>query len=320
MNNDIYILSVETSCDETSVAIFKNRQLLSHIITSSATHQSLYGGVVPEIASRYHEKNIVDCYLKAIKQANINQNQLTHIAYTAFPGLPGSLHVGKVFAKTIATILNIKCIEINHLHAHIFSATINNQITFPTIGLVLSGGETCLYLVRDFDDITTLNQTKDDAIGECYDKVAKVLGWKYPGGPVIDSNFDESKATISFIKPNPPYQDFSFSGLKTAIINYVHNLRQKNQEIDKIAVASSFQKFVIDDVIKKTKYYLDFYNLDSLIIGGGVCANRFLRKRLMGLAKTILIPQIIYCGDNAAMIGIYAYHLILNNKKSILIK
>lgn len=317
---DFIILSIETSCDETSLALFENNILKAHVITSSATQHALYGGVVPEIASRYHESNIMSCLEDLFKQTTYNLFDLTHVAYTAFPGLPGSLHVGKVFAKQIASITNAELVPINHLHAHIFSATIDQEINFPTLGLVLSGGESCLYLVNDFDDIQNINQTKDDAIGECYDKVAKVLDWPYPGGPIIDKNYDESKATIEFLKPLPVENNFSFSGIKTAVINYVHNLKQKRIPIDTISIASSFQKFVINEVMKKVNFYLKKYELKSIIIGGGVSANRLLRQKIGELNATSLIPQLIYTGDNAAMIGIYAYHLIKNNKKSILKK
>lgn len=228
MEQNYFILSIETSCDETSVAVFHNQKLLSHVISSSSEDQAIHGGVVPELASRYHEQNIVNVYDQAIRQAMIDPFNITHIAFTAFPGLPGCLHVGKIFAKQLASLLNAKLVPINHLHAHAFSAIIDQQIHLPALALVVSGGETVIYQIDDYDQITILNQTQDDAIGEVFDKVARALGWAYPGGPIIDRNYDFKQADLQFIKQSQVNAPFSFSGLKTAIINYIHNHHQKN--------------------------------------------------------------------------------------------
>ncbi|MCV3743279.1 tRNA (adenosine(37)-N6)-threonylcarbamoyltransferase complex transferase subunit TsaD [Ureaplasma sp. ES3154-GEN] len=320
MTNDLYILSIETSCDETSMAVFKNNQLLAHNITTSMQVQADYGGVVPEVASRYHEQNIVLVFRTVIKQAGINPNQLTHIAYTAFPGLPGCLHVGKVFADLISRIYRAELVKINHLHAHLFSAGIDQPIKFPFLGLVVSGGETSIYHVKDYDDIEIINQTQDDAVGEVYDKIARILGWNYPGGPIIDKHYDPEEADLMLVKHPKPEQMFSFSGLKTAFINYVHNLRQKKRDVNKVQVGSSLQKYIVDELCLKLEYYLQRYNLNRIYLGGGVSANKLLRTRIKTLANEVYIPQLLYTTDNAAMIGIYAYFLIKNNKKSVLIK
>lgn len=320
MNDNYLILSIESSCDETSLALFENNKLIAHKISSSASIQSLHGGVVPELASRYHEQNINHLFNEILNETKINPLTITHVAYTAMPGLPGCLHVGKVFAKQLAVLINAELVPINHLHAHVFSASINQNLTFPFLGLVVSGGESCIYLVNDYDEIKVLNQTHDDAIGECYDKIARVLGWKYPGGPIIDKNYQENLATLEFIKSQPAAKDFSFSGLKTAVINYIHNAKQKKISFDPVVIASSFQKFAINEIIKKIKYYLNLYKLNHLAIGGGVSANSLLRKKIQSLDVISYIPEMIYTGDNAAMIGAYAYALIKNHKKSILIK
>lgn len=320
MEEKYLILSIESSCDETSLALFENNELIAHKISSSASAQAFHGGVVPELASRYHEHNINRLFVDILNETKIDPLTITHVAYTAMPGLPGCLHVGKVFAKQLASLINAELVPINHLHAHVFSASIDQELVFPFLGLVVSGGESCLYLVSDYDQIKILNQTQDDAIGECYDKVARILGWNYPGGPIIDKNYQEDLATLEFIKSQPAAKNFSFSGLKTAVINYVHNSKQKKLDFDPIVIASSFQKFAINEVIKKVKYYLDLYQLKRLAIGGGVSANSLLRKKIRDLNVISYIPQMIYTGDNAAMIGAYAYALIKNHKKSILIK
>ncbi|MCV3728746.1 tRNA (adenosine(37)-N6)-threonylcarbamoyltransferase complex transferase subunit TsaD [Ureaplasma miroungigenitalium] len=320
MPKDLYILSIETSCDETSMAIFHNQKLLAHTITSSMQAQAFYGGVVPEVASRYHESNIVPVFLKTIQEAQIAPEQLTHVAYTAFPGLPGCLHVGKVFADLISRLYKTELVPINHLHAHLFSAGINHPIKFPFLGLVVSGGETSIYEVHDYDDITILNQTQDDAVGEVYDKIARLLDWSYPGGPIIDQHYDPKKTTLKLVEPRPVAHMFSFSGIKTAFINYVHNHKQKNLPVDKITVASSLQAFLIQELIRKMTYYLGIYQFDRIYLGGGVSANKLLRQEIQTLASEVYIPDLLYTTDNAAMIGIYAYFLIINNKKSVLVK
>ena len=188
------ILGIETSCDETSMAIIKNDKIIAHYTTTSSDVQATYGGVVPEVASRYHLKNIHNVFLKVLEESKIDASEITHIVFTNNPGLPGCLYVGKVFAKTLASIINAELVPINHLYGHIFSAYIESgKPLFPMLSVVISGGHSSIYLVNDFEDISVLNETQDDALGEVYDKVARVVGWNYPGGPIIDKNYDDNK-------------------------------------------------------------------------------------------------------------------------------
>lgn len=313
------VLGIETSCDETSMAIIKDDQLIAHYTTSSADVQSRYGGVVPEVASRYHMKNIHHVFDEVLKQAQITPFEISHIVYTACPGLPGCLHVGATFAKTLAQLINADLVPINHLYGHLFSAYIESgEPTFPLLGLVVSGGHTSIYYAKNYQDIEIINETQDDAIGEVYDKVARIVGWNYPGGPVIDKNYDESKATINFLEGMPANNKFSYSGLKTAVINYVHNKKQHNEPIDQISIASSFQKYAINDIIKKLKYSLELNNnINCIALGGGVSANRLLREKISQLpVKQIDIPLLKYTGDQAAMIAHYGNKLIEELEKN----
>lgn len=311
-------LGIETSCDETSMAIIVDGKLVSHVTTSSAQQQAQYGGVVPEVASRYHLKNLHHVFLKTLNDANFEPRQITHIAYTALPGLPGSIHVGTLFAKMLSSLIGAKLIPINHLYGHLFSPYLEQQnlkIEFPFLGLVVSGGHTTLYDVKSIDEIEILNETSDDAIGEVYDKVARVLGWSYPGGPIVDKNYDETKADLKFVGHHSPKDQFSYSGLKTAVINYVHKLNQQQKPLDKIEIASSFQKEIIDDLMNKTAYIFQKGNYKKIVIGGGVSANKYLRTHMQNITQNIDIPLLKYTGDNAAMIVFYAYQkLFLKNE------
>lgn len=302
------ILSIETSCDETSVAIISNNKVINNIIASSANKQTKFGGVVPEVAAREHEKNIINTLSNSLKDINIKK--ITHIAYTSTPGLRVCINVGEILAKTLANFLKIELLPINHLYGHIFSFwDLKSSIEYPFISLVASGGNTILYLVNSPNNIEVLNQTTDDAIGECYDKVARVLGLGYPGGPKIDKLFDESKANINFIhnKNFDTHKSFSFSGLKTAVLNYINNNKNKLNNDHIIEIVSSFQKQAIDILIDKTNYYLNLYKVNSISIGGGVAANNYLRNRISSLnIKNKYIPNKNMCGDNALMIGLYA--------------
>ena len=312
------ILGIETSCDETSMAIIKNDKIIAHYTTTSSDVQATYGGVVPEVASRYHLKNIHNVFLKVLEESKIDAAEITHIVFTNNPGLPGCLYVGKVFAKTLASIINAELVPINHLYGHIFSAYIESgKPLFPMLSVVISGGHSSIYLVNDFEDISVLNETQDDALGEVYDKVARVVGWNYPGGPVIDKNYDDNKTNLKFMQPMSAAAKFSFSGLKTSIINYVHNKKQLGIEIDPIAVASSFQKFAIDDVMKKVKYALsENINIKCISLGGGVSANSLLRSEMQKLnIDQIDIPLLKYTGDQAAMIAFYGNELIKFKKR-----
>jgi N6-L-threonylcarbamoyladenine synthase len=238
---DKYILAIETSCDDTCVAISRNNQILSNIVSSSQNQHKKYGGIVPEIAARSHETNLSISYERAIKQAKIKQNQITHIGYTALPGLPGSLHMGKIFAKSIGNLLNVPILPINHMYGHIYSFAINDdaKISYPFISLVISGGHTSIYLVKSIKDIQVLNETADDAVGETLDKVGRILGFAYPGGVNIDKTFNLKKANLKLIRHFKPEEKFSFSGIKTHILNLVNQNKMLKHKIDKVAIASS---------------------------------------------------------------------------------
>ena len=314
---DKVVLGIETSCDETSMAIIKNDKLIAHYTTSSADVQSRYGGVVPEVASRYHMKNIHFVFEQVLKQADLKPTDINYITYTAMPGLPGCLHIGITFAKTLAQLTGAKLVPVNHLYGHLFSPYIEEgEPKFPLLGLVASGGHTSIYYAKDYEDIVIVNETQDDAIGEVYDKVARVIGWTYPGGPIIDRNYDESKATIQFMEGMPASATFSYSGLKTSVINYVHNKKQHNITVDPVEIASSFQKYAINDIMKKVRYTMEQYPVECIALGGGVSANSLLRKKMQELdVKQVDIPLLKYTGDQAAMIAHYGNKLIEQNSK-----
>lgn len=311
-------LGIETSCDETSMAIYEKDRLLSHVISSSANVQASYGGVVPEVASRYHLKNLHHVFLETLNKANVKPEDITHIVYTAFPGLPGSVHIGTLFAKVLANVINAKLIPVNHLYGHLFSAYLEQEqkIEFPFLGLVVSGGHTTIYDVKSFDDISIINETQDDAIGEVYDKVARILGWTYPGGPIIDKNYDPIKTNIKFVQQHHAQDKLSYSGLKTAVINYVHQKNQKKISFDPVEVASSFQKEIIQDLIDKVKYAFNHTNYKRIVVGGGVSANSLLRKELKDIHSEVDLPLLKYTGDNAAMIVYYGYKLEEHRSKN----
>lgn len=313
-SNKIIILGIETSCDETSVALLINNKIIDEITTSSAIVQASFGGVVPEVATRYHQKNIHKICSELLDRNHININQLTHIAYTNCPGLPGCLHIANCFAQTLANLTKAQLIPINHLYGHLFSPYINKdkEPKFPLLGLVISGGHTTIYLAHNYKDIEILNETQDDAVGEVYDKVSRALGMGYPGGPKIDKLFDPKQATIHFLKNNfEPHLPFSFSGIKTAVLNYINSLNLKKQPLDIVQIASSFQKTIIDEVIRKIKYYIQKYHIQSLSLGGGVAANNYLRNEVSKLNLTnIDISELKYTGDQASMIVWYGSKLI----------
>lgn len=313
MKNKI-ILGIETSCDETSLALIINDKLIDELTTSSANVQTNFGGVVPEIATRYHQNNIHLLLQSILVNNNLTINDLTHIVYTQLPGLPGCLHVGACFAKTLANLLNIELIGVNHLYGHLFSPYIDSidEPKFPILGLIISGGHTTIYLANSYTNIHILNETRDDAVGEVYDKVARKLGLGYPGGPKIDKLFDLSKNNINFLKNNlPENEQFSFSGIKTSVLNYINTNKQNNIGIDIVEVATSFQKTIIDDVIKKLKYQLKQYpNINEIAVGGGVAANNYLRNELIKIHPNVLISPLKYTGDQASMIVHYGSKLI----------
>ncbi|GHU32245.1 tRNA N6-adenosine threonylcarbamoyltransferase [Bacilli bacterium] len=305
------ILAIETSCDDTGIAVIKNGKVLSNVVLSTAKQHIKYGGIVPEIAARGHEQDLLPALMSAINQAKIKLSDLTSIAYTAEPGLPGSLHIGKVFAKSLASLLKVPLIPVDHMMGHVFSFGINRPkvIKFPLLALVVSGGHTSIYLFRSIKDYYVLNKTADDAVGETLDKVGRMLGLPYPGGVSIDKIYNSKSATIKLIKHYPPEQSFSFSGIKTHMLNLINKFKAKGLLIDQKALASSLLKWMIDEIVIKLNFYIRKCKVKTLVVGGGVSANKALAMALSILPIKLLIPEKKYTGDNAAMIGMYAYLL-----------
>ncbi len=312
---DIYILAIETSCDETSMAIVKNgRDIVSLTVLTQMQVHANFGGVVPEIASRMHTENITMVLEDTLKKAKMQVSDVDAIAVTYKPGLLGSLLVGIEFAKTLAFVYKKPLIKVNHLIGHIYANAINNELKFPILSLVVSGGHTELVVMEDDYKFKLLGATLDDAIGEAYDKVARVLDIPYPGGPGIDKLALEGK--VSYDLPRPVMDNsynFSYSGLKSHIINVVHNHKQKNEEIRRADLAASFQYVAVDELKRKLELALKNTGIKNVIVAGGVSANKYLRKEIASVCEeyhaNLSIPEIIYCTDNAAMIGAAAYPL-----------
>ena len=316
-NKDIYILGIESSCDDTSAAILKNDKVLSNVIANQDIHKN-YGGVVPELASRAHLSNIIPTVESAIKEAKISLDQLSAISFTKGPGLMGSLIVGTEFSKALGISLKIPVIEVNHMQAHILVHFINNgniKPSFPFLGVTISGGHTQFILVKNYFEMEILGETLDDAIGEAFDKCGKKLGLGYPAGPLIDKlakKGDEDK--FKFPLPKVEGGDISYSGTKTAFINFLHKNKTKNiefinQNINDIC--ASIQKNLIDNLMNKVHLLSLENNIDTIVFGGGVSANSYLKRRLEKYSNDnelkIFIPEIQFSTDNAAMIGIVGY-------------
>ena len=313
---DVYILVIETSCDETSASIVKNgdTEIATVVLTQIDIHKD-FGGVVPEIASRHHVKNITMVIEDCLEKANMKISDIDAIAVTYGPGLVGSLLVGVEAAKTLAYVNNKPLIPVNHMSGHIYANQLVEPLKFPLIALVVSGGHTQLIYMEDHYKFKEIGSTLDDAVGECYDKVARVINVPYPGGPTVDKWAHEGEDTYELPLPkNDNSYDFSFSGLKSAIINLVHNEEQRGNEIRKKDLATSFQNTVVEIITKKTMKALKDYNVNNLIVAGGVAANKGLREKLISLCNEnnihLSFPEMKYCTDNAAMIaasGYYAY-------------
>lgn len=328
---DTYILGIESSCDETSCSIVKNGRV--DIGTSISTQISIhknYGGVVPEIASREHVKNITFVIEECLEKAQMKMEDIDAIAITYGPGLIGSLLIGLEAAKTLSFIYNKPLIPVHHIAGHIYANSLEKEMKFPLLALVVSGGHTELVLMKDHYKFEKLGGTLDDAIGECYDKVARVLGLEYPGGPKVDKLAHMGKPTYKLPIPmNDDSYNFSFSGLKSAVINLNHNLEQRNEQLNKEDLATSFQNVAITEIINKTRKAIKEENIKNLIVAGGVAANQGLREEVTKLGKElgvdVTIPSMKYCTDNATMIaaaGYYAYKagriadLTLNSKSN----
>jgi N6-L-threonylcarbamoyladenine synthase len=312
---DVIILAIETSCDETSMAIVKNgcQVLAMTVLTQMDTHAN-FGGVVPEIASRMHTENITMVLEDTLTKAKMTIEDVDAIAVTYAPGLLGSLLVGVECAKVLAMVYDKPFIAVNHTMGHIFANAIDNEMVYPCLALIVSGGHTDLVKMNADDDIEFLGSTIDDAVGEVYDKVARVLGLKYPGGPNVDRLSKEGEATYSLPKPmTKSTYDFSFSGLKSAVINLVHNEEQRGNEIRKADLARSFQEAAVDELVRKVELAYQQTNIKEMILAGGVSANQFLRSAMEELSRKynvhFHVPNFQYCTDNAAMIGAAAYVL-----------
>lgn len=318
MNKDTYILGIETSCDETSIAIVKNgsEDVYTCVATQMDTHAE-FGGVVPEIASRMHTESITFVLEDVLTKSGITWDMIDAVAVTYAPGLLGSLLVGIEFAKTLAFLHDKPLVAVHHIAGHIYANNLVDKIEFPSLGLVVSGGHTELILMKGDYDFEVLGSTLDDAIGECFDKIARIIGLKYPGGPNIDRYAKEGKHTYTLPKPlDDDSLNFSYSGLKSYIINLVHNETQRGHDVNKYDLAKSFQDVAVDEITRKTTLAIKRYgDVKSLIVAGGVSANSYLRSELerMGrdLGVKVSIPPLKYCTDNATMIAAAAYPLYL---------
>lgn len=307
---DKYILAFETSCDETSVAVLKNDQeLLSNIIASQIDSHKRFGGVVPEVASRHHVEVITTCINEALSEANITVSDLTAVAVTEGPGLVGALLVGIAAAKAFAWAHELPLIPVNHMAGHLWAARQVKPLEFPLMALLVSGGHTELVYVSEPGDYKIIGETRDDAVGEAYDKVGRVMQLTYPAGREIDTLAHQGKDVFNFpramMKHDDPALEFSFSGLKSAFINTVHNAEQKGESLDVKDLSASFQAAVLDVLLAKTKIALTEYPVKMLVVAGGVAANKGLRDRLAAEITEIdvVIPPLRLCGDNAGMIA-----------------
>ena len=315
---NVLILSVESSCDETSVAIVKNgREVLSNVIASQIDIHRRFGGVVPEVASRNHIMAITNVCKEAVKIANIDLKEIDAIAVTYGAGLLGALLVGVNFAKALAYSFQKPLIAVSHVHGHIAANYISHEFLEPPfICLMVSGGHTALLKIEDYNRMTSLGTTVDDAAGEAFDKVARVLGLPYPGGPEIDKLAQTGENSIKFTVSNSLKNtlNFSFSGIKTEVVNLVHNLNQKNEKINKADIARSFEECATDELASKAIKACIMCNTKKLVVAGGVGANSMLKEKLQKLCTENNIeffsPVLKYCTDNAAMIGSCAYFMI----------
>ena len=311
---DTYILAFESSCDETSVAIIKNgHEVISNIVLTQMDTHATYGGVVPEIASRMHIENITLVIEEALNKTGMSMDDIDAIAVTYGPGLIGSLLIGLQAAKTLAYVFNKPLVPVHHIAGHIYANNLEKSMEFPLIALVVSGGHTELVYMKEDYDFKVIGSTLDDAVGEAYDKVARVLNLAYPGGPKVDKLAFMGKDSYDLPLPlDDDTYNFSFSGLKSAVINLRHNEEQKGNEIVKENLACSFQNRVVEILTKKTMKAIEEYGVKNLIIAGGVSANKGIRnsfeEKCIKKGINLTIPKLEYCTDNAAMIGAAGYY------------
>ena len=316
MNEDVYILGIESSCDETSVSVVRNgNEELATVVLSQMDTHAIYGGVVPEIASRMHVESITIVIEECLNKANVTMDDITAIAVTYGPGLIGCLLVGVEAAVALSYVFNKPLVPVHHIAGHIYANNLVSDMQFPLIALVVSGGHTELVYMKNNYEFEKIGGTLDDAVGECYDKVARVLSLPYPGGPLVDKMAHEGSDTYDLPLPlDDNTYNFSFSGMKSAVINLVHNELQRGNEIRREDLATSFQNRVVEILTKKTMKALKEYNVKNLIIAGGVSANKGIRDTFTEICKeegiNLTIPNIKYCTDNGAMIaaaGYFAY-------------
>jgi len=319
---DILVLGIESSCDETSIAVVKNgREILSNVIATQIEIHARFGGVVPEVASRNHLLAIDNVLDEATEKAGITLQDIDAIAVTYGAGLIGALMVGVNYAKALAYALQVPLIAVNHIKGHISANYLTHkELNPPFVSLIVSGGHTALVRVNNFVKNTMLGSTIDDAVGECYDKVAKSLGLGYPGGVVVDKKSQEGENNISFVSHEilPNTFDFSFSGIKTSIINYIHKLKQKDEEIPVADICCSMQTQVVDELVNKSINACKKFKEKTLVVGGGVSANSALRDKLVerGTKEGIKVffPELSLTGDNGAMIASEGYFMLISGE------
>jgi N6-L-threonylcarbamoyladenine synthase len=315
----IYILAIESSCDDTSAAVIKDGEILSNIVATQEIHQK-YGGVIPELASRAHQQNIIPVVNEALEKAKINKNELTAVAFTRGPGLLGALLVGTSFAKSFALGLQIPLIEVNHMEAHILAHFIDDpKPKFPFLCLTVSGGHTQIVKVESHLKMNVLGETIDDAVGEAFDKSAKMLGLSYPGGPLIDQYAKNGYAKYTFAKVEVSGLNFSFSGIKTAILYFLRDRKRENEnfiEENMDDICASIQKSLVDLLVDKLNKAVKDTGITTVAIAGGVSANSGLRKALAIINnqknRKVYIPEFQYCTDNAGMVACAGYYKYLN--------
>lgn len=309
------ILAIESSCDETACAILKDKtELLSNVISTQIEVHKKYGGVMPEVASRLHIENISVVINEALEKANVSMEDIDAIAVTSGPGLIGALHVGLQAAKALALYYDIPLIPVHHLSGHIYANEYVTPLKFPLLAIVVSGGNTELVIMKDHLEFDIIGQTKDDAIGEAFDKVARVLGLSYPGGVSIDKLSKIGKKSYTLPRPLADHSyDYSFSGLKTAVINLVHKIKQNGEEVNVEDMATSFQTTAVDLLLDKALPAVKEYDVKQVVLAGGVSANSYLRSEIVRRLKDddveVVIPPIWCTTDNAAMIAKVGYYL-----------
>ena len=316
------ILAIESSCDETSVAVIKNGEtILSNIVASQIKSHQRFGGVVPEVASRHHVEQITLCLEEALNQAEVTPEDLSAVAVTYGPGLVGALLIGLSAAKAFAWAHGLPLLPVNHMAGHIYAARFVKPLTFPLLALLVSGGHTELVYMAEDGSFEIIGETRDDAAGEAYDKVGRVLGLPYPSGKEIDRLAHLGEDTYHFPRAmiHEDNYDFSFSGLKSAFINFVHNAQQRGEALDEVNLAASFQASVVEVLVTKTIRACKHYPVKQLIVAGGVAANQGLREALQAAMSELpeielIIPPLCLCGDNAAMIGAFG-HILLEKQQ-----